>query len=187
MADDGYLAKIDRPHASLDYQWALKVKGKPLPKPLKISGYDHAAAVADIYVAWKLTGLLKEFRGSPVKHRSLEEDARTVLSLTPIPIDWEVERSPREKGVIAHKAARYMKLPKPPHVIFTATGESHAEDILDELPRNQGTLFIVTLHEYILINPLMKSYVSADRPAEFQELPDILSSVRTGGTPEDTV
>jgi hypothetical protein len=186
MAKGEYIAKIDRPHASLDYQWALRVKGKPLPKPLKTSGYEHAVAVADIYVAWKLTGLLREFRSNPVKHRSLEEDAHTILSLTTVPIDWEVERSPREKGVIAYKAARYMKLPGPRHVIFTATSPSHAEDILDELPRNRGTLFIVTLHEYLLVDPLMQGYVSANKPTEFQWLPDILSSVRTDGTAHDT-
>jgi hypothetical protein len=186
MAGEEFIAKIERPHASLDYQWALRIKGKPLPKPLKTSGYDHAVAVADIYVAWKLSGLLQEFRATPVKHRSLEEDARTVISLTPAPLDWEVERSPREKGVIASKAARYMKLPKPRHVIFTATSGSHAEDILEELPRNQGTLFIVTLHEYLLVDPLMKGYVSANRPTEFQDLQDILSSVRTSGMPSDT-
>jgi hypothetical protein len=181
MAGDEYIAKINRPHASLDYQWALKVKGRPLPKPLRTSGYDHAVAVADVYVAWKLAGLLREFQSMPVKHRALEEDARTILGLTPVPVFWEVERSPREKGVIAHKATRYMKLPKPVHVIFTATNPSHAEDILEELPRNQGTLFIVTLHEYLLLDPLMKGYVSASRPTEYQGLSDILSSVRTGG------
>lgn len=186
MAEDEYVAKINRPHASLDYQWALKVRGQPTPKPLRTSGYDHAVAVADVYVAWKLTGLLTAFQSTPVKHRTLEEDARTVLSLTPAPVFWEVERSPREKGVIAHKAARYLKLPRPLHVIFTATSATHAEDILEELPRDQRTLFIVTLHEYLLVDPFMKGYVSADRPTEFQALKDILTSVRTAGTESDT-
>lgn len=182
MAEDEYIAKIDRPHASLDYQWALKVKGKPLPKPLKTSGYDHAVSVADIYVAFKLTGLIESFRAKPVKHRSLEEDAEMVLSLSPVPVVWEVERSRyREKGEIASKAARYMKLTKPRHVIFTALDGDHAEAILEELPHNQGTLFIVTLHEYLLVDPLMQGYVSANRIGDFQSIKDILSSVRTDG------
>lgn len=186
MAEDEYIAQIKRPHASLDYQWALRIKGKPLPKSLKLSGYEHAVAIADVYVAWKLTGFLQSFRSKSLKHRALEEDINMSISLTPVPLYWEVERSPREKGVIASKAARYMKLPKPLHVIFTATSGSHAEDILDELPRNQGALFIVTLHEYILSDPLMQGYVSASRPSEFQNLQDILSSVRTDGIPPDT-
>lgn len=186
MADDDYIAQIERPHASLDYQWALRIKGKPLPKPLKLSGYDHAVAIADVYVAWKLTRLLQSFQTKPLKHRTLEEDIKMTISLTLVPLYWEVERSPREKGVLASKAARYMRLPKPLHVIFTAISGSHAEDILDELPRNQGSLFIVTLHEYILADPLTQSYVSANRPSEFQNLQDILSSVRTDRISPDT-
>jgi hypothetical protein len=185
MAGDGYIAQVERPHASLDYQWASRIKGKPLPKSLRLSGYEHAVAVADVYVAWKLTGLLRSFRSNPLKHRALEEDIRMTVSLGPAPLYWEVERSPRGKGVIAGKAARYMKLPGPLHVIFTAVSGGHAEDILDELPRDRGALFIVTLHEYVSADPLMQGYVSADRPSEFQSLQDILSSVRTGGTSPD--
>jgi hypothetical protein len=183
MASDFSVARIDRPHASLDYQWALRVAGKPLPKKLALSGYDHAVAVADVYVAFKLTGLLQSFQSNPLKHRSLEEDAQMVISLSPLTLYWEVERSARKKGEIAYKAARYMKLPRPIHVIFSATGINHAEDILEELPRKNGTRFIVTLHEYILHDPLMAGYLSANRIDELQPLENILSSVRTDGAP----
>jgi hypothetical protein len=177
MAGDFSIARIARPHASLDYQWALR--RTPLPKPLKLSGYDHAVAVADVYVAFKLTGLLESFQSNPLKHRSLEEDAKMTLSVSPVPLYWEVERSPRKKGEIAHKVTRYQKIPEPIHVIFSATDGNHAEDILEELPRKNGTRFIVTLHEYILHDPLMAGYLSANRIDELQPLESILSSVRT--------
>jgi len=73
-----------------------------------------------------------------------------------------------------------MKLPGVFHVIFVAPNPNRAEEILDELPRNRGTQFVVTLYEYLKLDPLMRAYVSANQPTDFQELSAILSGVRTG-------
>jgi hypothetical protein len=188
MADEKILALIDRPHSSLDYHWALRIPGKPLPKPLELSGYQHAKIVGDVYVALKAAGLLEYWQSNPLKHRSLEEDAKALLSGYPNYMYFEIDRANQHKGAIASKASRYVKLKEVFHTIFVVPSIGRAEDVLDELPRDKGTKFLVTLADLICVNPLMKGYVSANRPAEMQRLEDILGvqlNVQSNGIPQD--
>jgi len=96
MDDDGYIAKIDRPHASLDYHWAIRIKNTPLPKPLKLSGYEHARLIGDVYVALKLTGQSLEWKQNTEKHRTLEEDIETIFNGSKI--YWEVDCATEHPG-----------------------------------------------------------------------------------------
>lgn len=175
MFKDGYLWKINRPHHSLDYQWALKVTGKPSPKPYELSSYEHARMTGDVYVALALTGEMSDWVNNTEKHRLLEEDAKCFLSGRQV--YFEVDRNTEHVGDIAHKAARYMKLDGWFHVIFVAPHGARANNIMNELPENRGTQFVVTLFESISTDPLQNIYVSANRTADFQFLSDILADV----------
>lgn len=179
MANDGYIVKLDRPHSSLDYHWALRAKGTPLPKPLELSGYEHAVMVGNMYVTFYLTGKLTTWQPTPIKHRVLEEDAKATFEFSTANFYLEIDRATEHKGVIKSKAERYMKLKETFHVIFVVPDEKRAEAVLDELPRNAGTRFLAALHDDIHRDPREQIFVSANRPADFQYLSDIISSVRT--------
>ena len=181
MVNDEIIYKIERPHSSLDYHWALTIPRQPKLKPLKLYGYEHTRIVGDVYVAMAKTGKLDLWQSTPIKHKSLEEDAKARLTVSPNFIYFEIDRDTQHKGVIASKAERYMKLQDRFHVIFVTLNQGRAEEILDELPKNQGTKFIVALEEYITASPLYDCYVVASRPADFQYLDEFLLDVRTDG------
>lgn len=176
MAEAEYIVQIDRPHKSLDYQWSLPQK--PKPKPYALSSYEHNVMAGDDYVALYLVGGLTKWRQNKEKHRSIEEDALAEWHGKTIYI--ENDRGTEHEGDIASKAARYAKKDGWFHVLFVAPRVSRAEQILDELPRDAGTRFIVTLQDYVQEITVrggadVKGFISANRPTELQFLHEILS------------
>lgn len=135
--------------------------------------------VGDMYVSFYLTGKLVKWQNKPLKHRTLEEDSKAKLEFSDATFYFEIDRATEHQGVMRSKAQRYVKLDEMFHVIFIVPNSSRAEDVLDELPRNAGTRFLVTLFDDIHRDPREQIYVSANRPDEFQYLADVISSVRT--------
>src|SRR5690349_14789020 len=61
MVDEKILIKLSRPHATLDYMFALKGKRKPLA----LSNYDHELSCGNTYVSFKASGALEEWTYCP--------------------------------------------------------------------------------------------------------------------------
>lgn len=158
MAQEGLIHKLGSPHKSLDMLWShLDYK-----KPLKLSGYAHAKAEGDLFIACHLSGAVWTYR--PADLDKIEPDDKAVWDDTTI--YYEVDMSTMSPDKIQDKINRYIRVPQRFHVIFViGSNQTHPDhrkaeienqaDMILELITNakRGHQFLITLLDWATVDP----------------------------------
>src|SRR5262245_40017669 len=126
-------------------------------KPLKLSNYNHELSAGHIYSAFKRTGQLENWSYYP-KVSGVEPDRLARLAGFRQDLYLEVDRSTEPLWKIDGKVKAYQ--PGEYQVIFVAPDKTRAQAILEVLERHRrGNQFLVTVQEWIVLDPLGSIYV----------------------------
>jgi len=164
MANEGLINKLKPPHETLPIMWSLP----PIKREHKLSSYDHEHACADVYVALKISGKLEAWEWRKDDKSILYDRKASFLGKD---IRFEIERGNHDEDDWHSKVERYKKLTGWFYVVFVMSDENSADrvtGVLKDARRNNQ--FLVTLQEYIAVNPLAEIFVSPLNPSSYQAL-----------------
>jgi hypothetical protein len=163
MVAQTYLCQLERPHATLEFMYCLRLR--PRIKALALSNYDHELACGDVYIGFKRTGKLENWVYYPKEFEAirLKPDRKAKLEGIRQELYLEIDRATEPLWKIEKKVENYLKVSEGRsfQVVFVAPSKSRAQGILGVLMRYQrGNQFLVSLQEWIALDPLAEIFVS---------------------------